>query len=231
MGKPNNYMIKKKNNLTNEDIYEEEPIFSGIYGSYTITSKDKREVQFYRLSVLLSALAFFIGLTQWIFIGPNMVWIWLMLMAIGLGAALKWIHIYLETLHKGLQILWALGCLGIVILVVNVGAENLLATFSRNTIWTIAIGPLFAALTGLGFKEFFCFRRPEAIGLTLLIPIALLGHLSQLLNGKTVMTMLMIASFLSLVLAIRKFGMDAASDVGDKSVFEFLDNQKTAKVT
>jgi uncharacterized integral membrane protein len=78
----------------------------------------------------------------------------------------------------------------------------------------------------VGFKEFFCFGRPEAIGLTLLIPIALLGHLSGLMGGEVVMALLASAALLLLVLALRKFGMDAAADVGDKSVFTYLSNQQ-----
>ena len=41
-----------------------------------------------------------------------MSWIWLVGLAIGIGLALKWIHIYISLLHKTLQILWGLGCLG-----------------------------------------------------------------------------------------------------------------------
>ena len=108
----------------------------------------------------------------------------------------------------------------------NLGATNLLSSLASDSIWTLAIGPLFAALTGLGFKEFFCFGRPEAIGLTLLIPIALLGHLSGLMSGSIVMGLLGSAALLLLVLALRKFGMDAAADVGDKSVFAYLSNQQ-----
>ena len=36
----------------------------------------------------------------------------------------------------------------------------------------------------------------------------------------------MIAGLLLIVLAIRKFGMEAAADVGDKSVFAYLDAQR-----
>ena len=92
----------------------------------------------------------------------------------------------------------------------------------------IAIGPFFAALTGLGFKEFFCFRRPEAIGVTLLLPISLLSHLFRIFNPSLIISGIGISSILLLVLGIRKFGMDPASDIGDKSVFEYLENIKKA---
>ena len=205
-------------------------MLSGIYGVYTITIKDQEEVKLYRFSLLFSSLAFFIGLAQWIFLGPSLVWIWLVGMALGIGTSLKWIHIYLRPLHNMLKIFWGIGFLSIMAALIIVGPKNLITTLSTNTIWLIPIGPLFAALTGLGFKEFFCFRRPEAIGVTLLIPIALLGHLTQSISGETVMTILIISSLFYLVLALRKFGMDASSDIGDKSIFEYLDNQQREKI-
>ena len=99
---------------------------------------------------------------------------------------------------------------------------------SRISRWILAIGPLFAALAGIGFKEFFCFQRPEAIGLTLLLPAALLGHLVGLINGPPCLARLCSAALLLVLLALRKFGMDAAADVGDKSVFAYLDGQLPA---
>merc|ERR1712185_817972 len=108
------------------------------------------------------------GVLHWWALGGSWAWLWLLPLAAGIGLALKWIHIYLRPLHRALQLFWMLG-----------------------------VGPLFAALAGIGFKEFFCFQRPEAIGLTLLA----------------------VAAALLVVLALRKFGMEAAADVGDKTVF------------
>tara|TARA_Y100001968_G_scaffold313011_1_gene336778 strand:- start:597 stop:1268 length:672 start_codon:yes stop_codon:yes gene_type:complete len=222
--------MKNQATLKVNQSLDQEASFSGVYGSYTINLQDKKEVQYYRLSVLLISISFSIGLSQWFFLGPSMAWIWLVTMAIGLGGALKWIHIYLKPLHKTLQIFWAIGSIGIAFLLVSFGPGNLLATIATNSIWTIAIGPLFAALTGLGFKEFFCFRRIEALGLTLLLPITLLSHLIHLLNGQIIMIMLMTSALLSLILSIRKFGMEASSDIGDKSVFEYLQKQRSAEL-
>ena len=206
----------------------EDKIHEGVYGNYTITTADRVEVQRYRMAVMLCGVSFTAGISQWILTGPNWAGIWLLPMAVGLGLALNWIHIYLRPLHRALQIFWGLGCIGILILQILVGPENILTQLSRNHILTLAIGPFFAALTGLGFKEFFCFRRPEAIGLTLLIPIALLGHLSGLIKGEIVLSMLSFAAFLLLILAIRKFGTDPSADIGDKSVFEYLNTKEIA---
>jgi uncharacterized integral membrane protein len=99
-------------------------------------------------------------------------------------------------------------------------------TLREQPLWILAVGPFFAALTGVGFKEFFCFRRPEAIGVTLLLPVALLGRLSGLLPVATTATLLTLESVLLLVLCLRKFPMPAAADVGDKSVFLHLEAQR-----
>ncbi len=206
-----------------------EPEFDGMFGKYQITLDDQNEVKKYRLSVLICGLSFFLGLSQWIFISPKLAWIWLIPMNISLGLALKWIHIYIQTLHRFLQLFWAIGCIGIGILIYKLGANNILSDISMRPILTIGIGPLFIALTGLGFKEFFCFRRPEAIGLTILIPISLIGHFLNLMNGIIVMILIYLSAIALLILSIRKFGMDASLDIGDKSVFEYLQNQRANK--
>ena len=200
--------------------------FDGIYGKYSITAKDKKEVLFYRLSLLLCSISFFLGLIQWIFLGPSLAWIWLISMAIGLGGSLKWIHIYLKPLHKALQILWGIGCILIFIMMVKFGPNNLLQSLSINKAWVIGIGPLFAALTGVGFKEFFCFRRLEAIGLTLLMPIALLGYITSFIDRNIVILLLFSSALLLLIMAINKFSMDPSADIGDKSVFDYLEKKK-----
>ncbi len=147
-------------------------------------------------------------------------------MAAGLGLALRWIHIYLRPLHRALQLFWLAGCLGGLLLAQQVGVGSMGETLREQPLWILAVGPFFAALTGVGFKEFFCFRRPEAIGVTLLLPVALLGRLSGLLPVTTTATLLTLESVLLLVLCLRKFPMPAAADVGDKSVFLHLEAQR-----
>ncbi len=207
---------------------QEDPIFEGMYGTFRITTADEIEVQRYRVSLLISGISLFIGLNQWILFGPTTAWVWFFPLAIGLGLALNWVHIYLRPLHRTLKIFWLLGCLGLALIAFFKGPTSILTSLSEERVWILAIGPLFAALTGLGFKEFFCFRRPEAIGLTLLVPIALIGHLVGILNPLFVLTLMNTSGLLLLILAVRKFGMDAADDVGDKSVFEYLDKNITA---
>ena len=152
-------------------------------------------------------------------------------MSISMGLSLKWIHIYLRPLHKALTIFWLLGCMGFVILAYHFGLTNIINGLRENPKSILLIGPLFASLTGIGFKEFFCFRRIEAIGITLFIPIALIGYLTELANEKFTFVMLVVSSLLLLLMGIRKFNLPAEADVGDKSVFDFLESQRKVKTS
>ena len=121
--------------------------------------------------------------------------------------------------------LWGLGCIGWLFLITKFGVVGTLTELTNNPLYVLAIGPFFSAITGIGFKEFFCFQKIEAIGLTLFIPIALMGHLFGVLPLNFILIILYAAALTLVVLAIRKFGTDAAADIGDKSVFEYLDSK------
>ena len=62
--------------------------------------------------------------------------------------------------------------------------------------------------------------------MTLLLPLAMLGALSGLLPEAASGTLLGLEAGLLLVLTLRKFPMPAAADVGDKSVFTYLEQQR-----
>ena len=200
--------------------------FEGAYGPYSITADDEREVFSYRLALFTAALAQVGLLLQWRQLGGASLWPWLLPLLIGVGLALRWIHIYLWPLHRALQLLWLVGCLGFAALAFNAGPNGMAEAIANNPRWIWAIGPFFAALAGIGFKEFFCFRRPEAIGVTLLLPLALLGSLMGLLPTAVSGSLMGLEAALLLVLTLRKFPMPAAADVGDKSVFAYLDAQR-----
>jgi uncharacterized integral membrane protein len=199
-----------------------------MFGTYTITAADRREVLGYRLALTSVAVAQLALALQWRQWGSGALWPWLLVMAAGLGLALRWIHIYLRPLHQALQLFWLLGCLGFVGVAVKLGPEAMVREALTQPLALLAVGPFFAALTGIGFKEFFCFRRPEAIGVTLLLPIALLGRLTGLLPLSLTLPLLALQAALLLVLCLRKFPMAAAADVGDKSVFTHLEQQRRA---
>ena len=198
----------------------------GVYGDFIVTSNDKKEVLFYRISILFCGLFFSIGIAQWFTNGSNQIWIWLLGMSISMGLSLKWIHIYLRPLHKALTLFWLLGCMGFGILAYHFGLTNIIYGLRENPKSILLIGPLFASLTGIGFKEFFCFRRLEAIGITIFIPITLIGYLTEVANESFTFTMLVVSSLLLLIMGIRKFDLPAEADVGDKSVFDFLETQR-----
>ena len=208
------------------NIRSSDPVFEGVFGTYTITERDRREVLGYRLALTAVAVGQLGLLWQWRQFGPELLWPWLLLMAAGMGLALQWIHIYLRPLHLALKLFWLLGCAGGLVLAWRLGPAAMLPSLASQPLWILAIGPFFAALTGVGFKEFFCFRRPEAVGVTLLLPLALLGRLSGLLDPAATLDLLALESALLLVLCLRKFPMAAAADVGDKSVFTHLERQR-----
>ena len=198
----------------------------GMYGDYIVTIADKKEVLFYRLSILSCGLFFSSGLFQWFINGSSQVWIYFAGLVISLGLSLKWIHIYLRPLHKALIFFWLIGCIGLVMVAYHFGLKNLIFGLKENPKLVFLVGPLFVSLTGVGFKEFFCFRRIEAIGITVFIPIAFVGHLTELVNENFIFALLTLSSLLLLILGIRKFKLPAEADVGDKSVFDFLENQR-----
>ena len=212
--------------MTTQQRQEER--YEGVYGPFVITDHDRREVLGYRLALFSVAVSQVALLAQWHWLGGGLLWPWLLPMAAGLGLALRWIHIYLRPLHLALQLFWLLGCLGLMGLAAVVGPGSMASAAAADGRWIWAVGPFFAALAGIGFKEFFCFRRPEAIGVTLLLPIALLGRLSGLLSAEACGLLLALQAALLLVLTLRKFPMPAAADVGDKSVFAYLEAQRTS---
>ena len=110
-----------RKDLNTKDSIEtfSETEFEGVYGKYRITLSDQMEVQRYRISVLILAISFSVGLGHWMIIGPTSAWIWLLPMCISLGLALQWIHIYFRLLHRLLKGFWILGCLGIGFLLLN----------------------------------------------------------------------------------------------------------------
>lgn len=79
-----------------------------------------------------------------------------MLGAGGLGLSLVLIHIYVTEIKRTLQALWALGVVGSLATytaLARPAGENLVQYVIDNPTAVWFVGPLFAALTGLVFKE------------------------------------------------------------------------------
>ncbi|SAY39251.1 DUF2301 domain-containing membrane protein [Candidatus Synechococcus spongiarum] len=201
-------------------------LHQGMFGPYRITAADRREVTAYRMSVLTLAVAQLGCLVQWSWAGSTWIGPWLVLMAMALGLALHWIHIYLRPLHQALQLFWLVGVGGGVALAYQAGPAQMGNALLAQPLWIMAVGPYFAALTGLGFKEFFCFRRLEAVGVTLLVPLLLLLALVGVVPLEQQAPFWFLEAMLLLVMAVGKFRLEPAADIGDKSVFEELERRR-----
>lgn len=142
----------------------------------------------------------------------------------GLGLSLLLIHIYVTEIKRTLQALWAVGIVGSLatyITLAQPAGESLVQYGVDNPTVVWFIGPLFAALTGLVFKEGLCYGKLEATVLTFIIPILLLGHLTSLMEDGAKVTLLGLWMALFVVFAARKFTQPIKDDIGDKSVFMF----------
>ena len=80
-----------------------------------------------------------------------------------------------------MQALWVPGCAGSVgiALTTHEQVPQYVATHPA-AVWLV--GPMFAALTGVAFKEGMCYGKPECAALFFLIPVTLLGHLSGVIG-------------------------------------------------
>ena len=211
---------------THEDPNEEEKTINGFYGDYSITQEDRIEVQRYRISVLICSLSMIGVVISCLKFNNSLACLSLIILSISIGFALYWIHIYIREIHLILKSFWLAGSISLSAMILILGFDKLIPSLIQSPQTTIAIAPLFVSLTGLGFKEFFCFRRPEAIGVSIVLPIAILGHIFSLLSSTQVIFSLGTSSILLFILAIRKFGIDPGADIGDKSVFEYMKQQR-----
>lgn len=206
----------------------QEPIvYQGQFGSFTIDDHDRQGVILYRGGLAIAALSFAIA-TGFAFL-QNAFWITpiYFLFWTALGVSLFTIHIYLKPLHLALQAFWMIGGLASIALLF-VSSEPLALSVYQHPLWIFGIGFTFAALTGIFFKEAFCFNRFETKLLTPIIPLLLLGHLTAWLPLLGEQVLLGSWAVLFVVFAIRKLIQPIPPDIGDKSVFEYLKRHKTA---
>jgi uncharacterized integral membrane protein len=208
------------------------PVYQGQFGEFTITDADRREVILYRTGLAISGLSFAFGVGLILGIGNDPLVLQLltplfMLFSAGLGLSLWTIHIYFKVLHRVLQLFWLIGSISAVVFAVY-SAEPLAVFVYQQPFSILGVGFVFAALTGIFFKEGFCFGRLETKLLTPLLPVLLLGHMFSFLPVSIEQAMLVAWAGLFLVFAFRKVIQAIPPDIGDKSVFEHLAKQKTA---
>lgn len=211
----------------------EQTVYQGQFGDFTITEDDRTGVIIYRAGLMVAALSFALGswLVLWLGNTPTVLNALTLVYAcfcLGLGVSLVTIHIYMASLHRVLQIFWAIGVAVSVVLAVQ-GGEPLALSVYKHPVTILGIGFIFAALTGIYFKEAFCFNRLETKVLTPLVPLLLLGHLSGLLSVQSEQVLLGVWAILFLVFALRKVVQAIPPDIGDKSVFVYLKEQRSAK--
>ncbi len=201
-----------------------EPVtFQGQFGPFTITDHDRREVQTYRAALAVAALSFATATGFALSPAPALAPITALygLFCAALGVALWTVHIYLAPLHRALQIGWGLGCAAS--LTLALGRPDPLPQTVYQAPWALfAVGWVFVALTGLYFKEAFCFGRFETKLLTPLVPLLLGGHWIGLLPLGLERGLLALWALLFAVFALRKLRQPIPDDIGDKSVFAYL---------
>ena len=205
-------------------------VYQGQFGEFTIEDRDRREVILYRAGLSLAAASFAIAaaLTAWNPASPavlNALTLLYGLFWTGLGLSLYYIHIYLKPLHRTLQAFWLIGGVASSAIALTSAQPLALQVYEHpRLIW--GVGFTFAALTGIFFKEAFCFNRVETKVLTPLVPLLLLGHLSSLLQPGTERVLLVTWAIGFALFAGRKLIQPIPPDIGDKSVFEYLAQQK-----
>ena len=212
------------------NINREPTTYEGQFGAFTIDKSDRLEVIVYRAGLVLAALSFAIATNLIVSQGESALpWVTPLyaLFSLGLGISLWTIHIYMAALHRTLQLFWIIGSISAVAIAIK--ADEPLALYVyEHPLTLFGIGFTFAALTGIYFKEAFCFNRLETKVLTPVVPFLLLGHLSGLLPFGVEEVLLAIWTIGFTVFAGRKMVQEIDPDIGDKSVFAYLKAQKSS---
>lgn len=209
-------------------LLDSREVYQGQFGLFTITDRDRLGVRIYRGSLAIAALTFAVGSFACLW-QPEAVIPWLTplywLFSLALGVALLTVHIYLRSLHQLLQLFWAIGTVAAVVLAWQ-SEPPLAMVVYEQPLTLLGMGFTFAALTGIFFKEGFCFDRLETKLLTPLVPFLLLGHLAGFLPVSVERGLLAAWSVLFFVFALRKAFQAIPDDIGDKSVFEYLAKER-----
>lgn len=200
-------------------------VYQGQFGEFTITDSDRLGVRLYRLGLNLAAFSFAVA-TIIVLSRPQLLPLTNLLymgFCLGLGISLLTIHIYLIPLHRLLQVFWLIGA--ITSLIFSLYSHLSPLEFVYNyPVSLLGVGFIFASLTGIYFKEAFCFNRLETKFLTPLVPSLLLGHLLGILPLNWEKGLLILWATLFVIFALGKLSQPLPNDIGDKSVFEHLNH-------
>ncbi len=217
--------------MTQQTVFVPE-VYQGQFGEFTLTEGDRTGVIIYRAGLMVAALSFAIG-SALVVLNNNPDFQLLTPLyacfSLALGVSLLTIHIYMAFLHRLLQLFWGIGSITAVILALS-SSTPLAVTIYTQPLTLLGIGFTFVALTGIYFKEAFCFNRLETKILTPIVPVLLLGHMFGVLPTQGEQVLLGLWAILFVVFALRKAIQAIPPDIGDKSVFEYLKAQRLAKV-
>lgn len=217
--------------MTQQTVFVPE-VYQGQFGEFTLTEGDRTGVIIYRAGLMVAALSFAIG-SALVVLNNNPDFQLLTPLyacfSLALGVSLLTIHIYMAFLHRLLQVFWGIGSITAVILALS-SSTPLAVTVYTQPLTLLGIGFTFVALTGIYFKEAFCFNRLETKILTPIVPVLLLGHMFGVLPTQGEQVLLGLWAILFVVFALRKAIQAIPPDIGDKSVFEYLKAQRLAKV-
>jgi len=207
-------------------------VYQGQFGEFTITPSDRTGLIIYRAGLMIAALSFAVG-SALVLLNNNPSVLTLLTplyacFSLAFGVSLLTIHIYMALLHRLLQIFWAIGSISSVVLAFS-SSEPLAVTIYNQPFTLFGVGFTFVALTGIYFKEAFCFNRLETKILTVTVPLLLLGHLIGILPTIAEQILLGVWAILFLVFALRKAMQAIPPDIGDKSVFAYLKEQNSVK--
>jgi uncharacterized integral membrane protein len=150
---------------------------------------------------------------------------------VALGIALANIHIYVKQLHQTLKIFLGIGSvssLGLAAIAIQHN-QPLAIYIYHNPLTILGVGFTFAALTGIYFKEAFCFNRLETKFLVAIAPILLCGHLLGILSMEVERILLIAWAIFFAIFALRKAFQVIPADIGDKSVFAYLEEAELEK--
>ena len=202
------------------------PVYQGQFGEFIITEDDRKSVIIYRGGLVTAALSFAFGTCLLLGWGATAVLTPLfVLFSLGLGVSLLTIHIYLAPLHRLLQGFWLTGTVAAGVLALQ-SPEPLALYVYHHPVTLFGIGFTFAALTGIFFKEAVCFNRLETKFLTPVVPMLLLGHMVGVLSVSMERVLLVIWTVFFIIFAVRKAVQAIPPDIGDKSVFVHLKQQR-----
>jgi uncharacterized integral membrane protein len=206
-------------------------VYQGQFGEFTINQSDRLGVIIYRTGLMVAAISFAIATILVLFDNtPTSIAALTPLyicFSVGLGISLWTIHIYMAVLHRVLQLAWVIGSISAIVVALS-SSEPLAIAVYNQPLTLFGIGFTFVALTGIFFKEAFCFNRVETKILTFIVPVLLLGHLIGILSPQWQQILLGIWAILFVVFALRKAFQAIPPDIGDKSVFSYLQSQKLA---